>query len=112
MRFKQRLKVIQSLEDTAKRSVVGVVIVLQILVLTRAQFTGVFLFVQVRAMMTESAFSIEELEDLYCLFKVRTSSLSIRCVHMTLLSSMFDRLCPGSVQTHDQLLLGLQQLSG
>ncbi|TDG95833.1 hypothetical protein EPR50_G00244790, partial [Perca flavescens] len=37
MRFKQRLKVIQSLEDTAKRSVV-------------------------RAMMTESAFSIEELE--------------------------------------------------
>ncbi|KAM3612229.1 uncharacterized protein V6R79_004964 [Siganus canaliculatus] len=44
MRFKQRLKVIQSLEDTAKRSVV-------------------------RAMMTESAFSIEELEELYCLFK-------------------------------------------
>ncbi|XP_024918795.1 TBC1 domain family member 9B isoform X2 [Cynoglossus semilaevis] len=44
MRFKQRLKVIQSLEDTAKRSVV-------------------------RAMVTESAFSIEELEDLYCLFK-------------------------------------------
>lgn len=26
--------------------------------------------VQVRAMMTESAFSIEELEELYCLFKV------------------------------------------
>lgn len=44
MRFKQRLKVIQNLEDTAKRSVV-------------------------RAMMTESAFSIEELEELYCLFK-------------------------------------------
>ncbi|XP_058505961.1 TBC1 domain family member 9B isoform X2 [Solea solea] len=44
MRFKQRLKVIQSLEDTAKRSVV-------------------------RAMMTESAFSIDELEELYCLFK-------------------------------------------
>ncbi|XP_075872738.1 TBC1 domain family member 9B isoform X2 [Nelusetta ayraudi] len=44
MRFKQRLKVIQSLEDTAKRSVV-------------------------RAVMTESAFSIEELEQLYCLFK-------------------------------------------
>uniref|UniRef100_A0A4W6BJJ6 TBC1 domain family member 9B n=1 Tax=Lates calcarifer TaxID=8187 RepID=A0A4W6BJJ6_LATCA len=40
MRFKQRLKVIQSLEDTAKRSVV-------------------------RAMMTESAFTIEELEELY-----------------------------------------------
>ncbi|KAJ3587618.1 hypothetical protein NHX12_011215 [Muraenolepis orangiensis] len=46
MRFKQRLKVIQSLEDTAKRSVV-------------------------RAMMTESAFSIEELEDLFCLFKAK-----------------------------------------
>uniref|UniRef100_A0A4W6BJI3 TBC1 domain family member 9B n=1 Tax=Lates calcarifer TaxID=8187 RepID=A0A4W6BJI3_LATCA len=44
MRFKQRLKVIQSLEDTAKRSVV-------------------------RAMMTESAFTIEELEELYCIFK-------------------------------------------
>nr|XP_061793342.1 TBC1 domain family member 9B-like [Nerophis lumbriciformis] len=44
MRFKQRLKVIQSLEDTAKRSVV-------------------------RSVMTESAFGIEELEDLYCLFK-------------------------------------------
>uniref|UniRef100_A0A8C1GTG6 TBC1 domain family, member 9 (with GRAM domain) n=1 Tax=Cyprinus carpio TaxID=7962 RepID=A0A8C1GTG6_CYPCA len=39
MRFKQRLKVIQSLEDTAKRSVV-------------------------RAIMTESAFTIEELEEL------------------------------------------------
>ncbi|XP_056138734.1 TBC1 domain family member 9B [Lampris incognitus] len=46
MRFKQRLKVIQSLEDTAKRSVV-------------------------RAMMTESAFTIEELEELYCLFKAK-----------------------------------------
>ncbi|CAL8329262.1 TBC1 domain family member 9B isoform X2 [Gadus morhua] len=46
MRFKQRLKVIQSLEDTAKRSVV-------------------------RAMMTESAFSIDELEELYCLFKAK-----------------------------------------
>ncbi|KAM6953554.1 TBC1 domain family member 9B [Aplochiton taeniatus] len=46
MRFKQRLKVIQSLEDTAKRSVV-------------------------RAIMTDSAFSIEELEELYCLFKAK-----------------------------------------
>lgn len=44
MRFKQRLKVIQSLEDTAQRSVV-------------------------RAVMTESAFSTDELEELYCLFK-------------------------------------------
>ncbi|XP_051514386.1 TBC1 domain family member 9B-like isoform X2 [Myxocyprinus asiaticus] len=46
MRFKQRLKVIQLLEDTAKRSVV-------------------------RAIMTESAFSIEELEELYVLFKAK-----------------------------------------
>ncbi|TSK45889.1 TBC1 domain family member 9B [Bagarius yarrelli] len=46
MRFKQRLKVIQSLEDTAKRSVV-------------------------RAIMTDSAFSIEELEGLYVLFKAK-----------------------------------------
>ncbi|XP_061541189.1 TBC1 domain family member 9B isoform X1 [Phycodurus eques] len=49
MRFKQRLKVIQSLEDTAKRSVV-------------------------RAMMTESAFGIDELEELYCLFKAQHMS--------------------------------------
>ncbi|XP_059506547.1 TBC1 domain family member 9B-like isoform X1 [Stegostoma tigrinum] len=46
MRFKQRLKVIQSLEDTAKRSVV-------------------------RAILTETAFSIEELEELYLLFKAK-----------------------------------------
>ncbi|KAL4631153.1 TBC1 domain family member 9B isoform X2 [Arapaima gigas] len=46
MRFKQRLKVIQSLEDTAKRSVV-------------------------RAIMTDSAFSLEELEELYVLFKAK-----------------------------------------
>ncbi|XP_041049022.1 TBC1 domain family member 9B-like isoform X2 [Carcharodon carcharias] len=46
MRFKQRLKVIQTLEDTAKRSVV-------------------------RAILTETAFSIEELEELYLLFKAK-----------------------------------------
>uniref|UniRef100_A0A8C1WR31 TBC1 domain family, member 9 (with GRAM domain) n=1 Tax=Cyprinus carpio TaxID=7962 RepID=A0A8C1WR31_CYPCA len=50
MRFKQRLKVIQSLEDTAKRSVV-------------------------RAIMTESAFSIEELEE-FC--GLHTNTLSSR----------------------------------
>ncbi|KAG7271180.1 hypothetical protein CRUP_034695 [Coryphaenoides rupestris] len=44
--IKSSYEVIQSLEDTAKRSVV-------------------------RAMMTESAFSIEELEELYCLFKAK-----------------------------------------
>uniref|UniRef100_UPI00398EBC47 TBC1 domain family member 9B isoform X2 n=1 Tax=Pristiophorus japonicus TaxID=55135 RepID=UPI00398EBC47 len=46
MRFKQRLKVIQTLEDTAKRSVV-------------------------RAILTDTAFSIEELEELYVLFKAK-----------------------------------------
>ncbi|KAM5298377.1 TBC1 domain family member 9B isoform 2-T2 [Ctenodactylus gundi] len=46
MRFKQRLKVIQSLEDTAKRSVV-------------------------RAIPGDTGFSIEELEDLYVVFKAK-----------------------------------------
>uniref|UniRef100_A0A8C0CU19 TBC1 domain family member 9B n=1 Tax=Balaenoptera musculus TaxID=9771 RepID=A0A8C0CU19_BALMU len=46
MRFKQRLKVIQSLEDTAKRSVV-------------------------RAIPGDVGFSIEELEDLYMVFKAK-----------------------------------------
>ncbi|XP_078509668.1 TBC1 domain family member 9B isoform X2 [Lissotriton helveticus] len=46
MRFKQRLKVIQSLEDTAKRSVV-------------------------RAVATDLGFSMEELEELYMVFKAQ-----------------------------------------
>ncbi|XP_056372973.1 TBC1 domain family member 9B isoform X2 [Hyla sarda] len=46
MRFKQRLKVIQSLEDSAKRSVV-------------------------RAISTDLGFSMEELEDMYVLFKAQ-----------------------------------------
>ncbi|CAO2642803.1 TBC1 domain family member 9B [Lemmus lemmus] len=46
MRFKQRLKVIQSLEDTAKRSVV-------------------------RAIPGDIGFSVEELEDLYMMFKAK-----------------------------------------
>ncbi|XP_006874508.1 PREDICTED: TBC1 domain family member 9B isoform X2 [Chrysochloris asiatica] len=46
MRFKQRLKVIQTLEDTAKRSVV-------------------------RAIPGDIGFSIEELEDLYMVFKAK-----------------------------------------
>ncbi|XP_023698740.1 TBC1 domain family member 9B isoform X1 [Paramormyrops kingsleyae] len=46
MRFRHRLKVIQSLEDTAKRSVV-------------------------RSIMTDSAFSLDELEELYVLFKTK-----------------------------------------
>uniref|UniRef100_A0A8C0AV22 TBC1 domain family member 9B n=1 Tax=Buteo japonicus TaxID=224669 RepID=A0A8C0AV22_9AVES len=46
MRFKQRLKVIQSLEDTAKKSVV-------------------------RAVSSDIGFSIEELEELYVVFKAK-----------------------------------------
>lgn len=46
MRFKQRLKVIQSLEDTAKRSVV-------------------------RAILTESSFANEDLDELYVVFKAK-----------------------------------------
>ncbi|KAM7418268.1 hypothetical protein PAMA_017766 [Pampus argenteus] len=72
MRFKQRLKVIQSLEDTAKRSVV-------------------------RAMMTESAFSIEELEELYCLFKAQ---------HMT---SCYWGSISSAVERHDPSLPYLEQ---
>ncbi|XP_062851361.1 TBC1 domain family member 9 [Trichomycterus rosablanca] len=44
MRFKQRLRVIQTIEDTTKRNVV-------------------------RTIVTETAFSIDELEELYTLFK-------------------------------------------
>ncbi|XP_014851131.1 PREDICTED: TBC1 domain family member 9B [Poecilia mexicana] len=72
MRFKQRLKVIQSLEDTAKRSVV-------------------------RAMMTELAFSIEELEELYCLFKSK---------HMT---SCYWGSSSSAAQRHDPSLPYLEQ---
>ncbi|XP_053734267.1 TBC1 domain family member 9B [Synchiropus splendidus] len=72
MRFKQRLKVIQSLEDTAKRSVV-------------------------RAMMSESAFGIEELEELYCLFKSK---------HMT---SCYWGPSSSAAQRHDPSLPYLEQ---
>ncbi|PKU33234.1 tbc1 domain family member hypothetical protein [Limosa lapponica baueri] len=51
MRFKQRLKVIQSLEDTAKKSVV-------------------------RAVSSDIGFSIEELEELYVVFKLRDLNIS------------------------------------
>lgn len=79
MRFRQRLKVIQSLEDTAKRSVVGGPDDTSADDVTPAgghtpdRCVCVF---QVRAILTDSAFGIEELEELYCLFKVRTTALS------------------------------------
>ncbi|KAM6924233.1 TBC1 domain family member 9B [Xenentodon cancila] len=72
MRFKQRLKVIQSLEDTAKRSVV-------------------------RAILTDSAFGIEELEDLYCVFKSK---------HMT---SCYWGSSSSVAQRHDPSLPYLEQ---
>lgn len=83
MRFKQRLKVIQSLEDTAKRSVVGVITSLySALMKTLSSQVCVCVCVQVRAMMTESAFSIEELEELYCLFKVSSCLSHSSCADL------------------------------
>lgn len=72
MRFKQRLKVIQSLEDTAKRSVVSVWSVLfHNIKSSHVIIYAVLCDIQVRAIMTESAFTIEELEEMFVLFKVR-----------------------------------------
>uniref|UniRef100_A0A673A2N6 TBC1 domain family member 9B n=1 Tax=Sphaeramia orbicularis TaxID=375764 RepID=A0A673A2N6_9TELE len=68
MRFKQRLKVIQSLEDTAKRSVVS-----------------------------DVTFSIEELEELYCLFKSK---------HMT---SCYWGSTSSAAERHDPSLPYLEQ---
>lgn len=88
MRFKQRLKVIQSLEDTAKRSVVSVCAFFlkkksslfhELSPVHVCVRKTTFVCMQVRAIMTDSAFSIEELEELYVLFKVRTPCL-FRCV--------------------------------
>uniref|UniRef100_A0A665TYY5 TBC1 domain family, member 9 (with GRAM domain) n=1 Tax=Echeneis naucrates TaxID=173247 RepID=A0A665TYY5_ECHNA len=75
MRFRQRLKVIQSLEDTAKRSVVS----------------------DSRVVQTDSAFSIKELEDLYCLFKSK---------HMT---GCYWGASSSAVQRHDPSLPYLEQ---
>lgn len=63
---------------------------------------------QVRAMMTESAFSIEELEELYCLFKVRRnfkmflngSDLFVLCWSVS-----FSGFCPLQVSVLMSLLL-------
>lgn len=79
MRFKQRLRVIQTLEDTTKRNVVSAVISFTILhkVANSAQYlhfnlevTFISFNVQVRAIVTDTAFNIDELEELYVLFKV------------------------------------------
>uniref|UniRef100_A0A8C1RJP3 TBC1 domain family, member 9 (with GRAM domain) n=1 Tax=Cyprinus carpio TaxID=7962 RepID=A0A8C1RJP3_CYPCA len=80
MRFKQRLKVIQSLEDTAKRSVV-------------------------RAIMTESAFSIEELEELYVLFKVSRSIIFVCLFYFIyFFTQLFSALAPWSCGLHTNTL--------
>ncbi|XP_018418920.1 PREDICTED: TBC1 domain family member 9 isoform X2 [Nanorana parkeri] len=72
MRFKQRLKVIQTLEDTTKRNVV-------------------------RTIVTDTAFTIDELEELYALFKAE---------HLT---SCYWGGNSSSVESHDPSLPYLEQ---
>ncbi|KAJ7404187.1 hypothetical protein BTVI_73470 [Pitangus sulphuratus] len=67
MRFKQRLKVIQTLEDTTKRNVVS----------AEMMFFANF---KVRTIVTETSFTIDELEELYALFKVKPSEDKIICL--------------------------------
>ncbi|EHH27116.1 hypothetical protein EGK_17234 [Macaca mulatta] len=88
MRFKQRLKVIQSLEDTAKRSVVWVPAGLgggwaggqrsplhrtgRVQGSTAPTVLHCFgTYIMVRAIPVDIGFSIEELEDLYMVFKAK-----------------------------------------
>lgn len=85
MRFKQRLKVIQTLEDTTKRNVVSTEIIFfannessQFLKFLAFQWDMDFrsvtvhvVFQKVRTIVTETSFTIDELEELYALFKVR-----------------------------------------
>ncbi|XP_053559670.1 TBC1 domain family member 9 [Bombina bombina] len=82
MRFKQRLKVIQTLEDTTKRNVV-------------------------RTIVTDTAFTIDELEELYALFKAE---------HLTSCywggnSSALDRNDP-SLPYLEQYRIDFQQFKG
>nr|DBA28973.1 TPA: hypothetical protein GDO54_009249 [Pyxicephalus adspersus] len=72
MRFKQRLKVIQTLEDTTKRNVV-------------------------RTIVTDTAFTIDELEELYALFKAE---------HLT---SCYWGGNSSSIERHDPSLPYLEQ---
>ena len=78
MRFKQRLRVIQTIEDTTKRNVVRTSIIL----MYKRSLTASTIFVnvnailffwavfQVRTIVTETPFGIDELEELFVLFKV------------------------------------------
>lgn len=92
MRFKQRLKVIQTLEDTTKRNVVSPLkgsrgwgrashparlppphCCLFSSSLTCFGSVGLTVLApsQVRTIVTETSFTMDELEELYALFKVR-----------------------------------------
>uniref|UniRef100_A0A4W4GDU4 TBC1 domain family member 9 n=1 Tax=Electrophorus electricus TaxID=8005 RepID=A0A4W4GDU4_ELEEL len=82
MRFKQRLKVIQTIEDTTKRNVV-------------------------RTIVTETAFSIDELEELYSLFKAE----HLTSCYWGSTSSPTDRHDP-SLPYLDQYRMDLEQFKG
>ncbi|XP_075470921.1 TBC1 domain family member 9 isoform X2 [Ascaphus truei] len=82
MRFKQRLKVIQTLEDTTKRNVV-------------------------RTIVTDTAFSIDELEELYALFKAEHLS----SCYWGGSSSAIDRNDP-SLPYLEQYRIDFQQFKG
>lgn len=76
MRFKQRLRVIQTIEDTTKRNVVRTrlapaVNTTKVVLRPSALFFSRVAQFQVRTIVTETAFSIDELEELFLLFKVR-----------------------------------------
>lgn len=94
MRFKQRLKVIQTLEDTTKRNVVSteIMFLAKIKVSQFLKFKLAFqwdmdfksvtvnvMFQKVRTIVTETSFTIDELEELYALFKVKLSEDKITC---------------------------------
>ncbi|XP_075006197.1 TBC1 domain family member 9 isoform X4 [Calonectris borealis] len=78
MRFKQRLKVIQTLEDTTKRNVV-------------------------RTIVTETSFTIDELEELYALFKHLPS---VQAEHLT---SCYWGGNSNAIDRHDPSLPYLEQ---
>lgn len=108
MRFKQRLKVIQTLEDTTKRNVVSTEIMLfaKIKVSLFLEFklacqwdmdfksvTVNVLFQKVRTIVTETSFTIDELEELYALFKVKLIKNKVTCLQ-EMQTFIFDRgLC-------------------
>lgn len=73
MRFKQRLRVIQTIEDTTKRNVVRTRLAPAVNTTKDVIRPSLLLpccTFQVRTIVTETAFSIDELEELFLLFKV------------------------------------------